>query len=100
MSDEQGEALSVTVYRSDKRADTYLYLASDRAFDSLPAALLQQFGEGQAFLDLELQASTKLAQAEAPAVLAAISDQGFYLQLPPNEQPKELIKDQPKGQPR
>lgn len=75
--------LEVAVYKSRRRADTYVYLLADAELDSLPDALREQFGEAEAFLHFELSADRYLAQAEASAVLAALEAQGFYLQLPP-----------------
>ena len=75
--------IDVVVYRSSRRADTYLYLPRAAAFEELPDALRQHFGEATAFLEFVLHREKVLAQAEAPAVLAALAEQGFYLQLPP-----------------
>lgn len=80
------DSIQVTVYKSPRKADTYVYLPSDAEFESLPEALQAQFGEGTAFLEFELHAERYLAQAEAPQVIEAIEVQGFYLQLPPREE--------------
>ena len=75
--------VDVVVYRSRKRADTYVYLPAGAEYDDLPDAFRDHFGEATAFLQFELHADRFLAQADASAVLKAIEDQGFYLQLPP-----------------
>lgn len=77
--------LEVAVYKSPRRADTYVYLPADAELETLPEALRAQFGEAEAFLHFELNADRYLAQADAPTVLAALADQGFYLQLPPQQ---------------
>ncbi|MEM7078910.1 MAG: YcgL domain-containing protein [Pseudomonadota bacterium] len=79
------EPIEVMVYRSPRRAETYLYLPRRAEFDTLPEALRQQFGEGEAFLDFVLDAQRKLALVDAAEVLRALRTQGFYLQLPPRQ---------------
>jgi len=74
---------SCKVYRSDKKTETYLYLADDMEFDDLPAELLKRFGEPAFVLHLELSADRKLARVEVKKVLESLAEQGFYLQLPP-----------------
>ena len=84
MSDGAGQAIDVVVYRSARRADTYLYLHAGADYDeTLPDALRSHFGEAAAFLEFALHADKALAQADAVTVLAALDSQGFYLQLPP-----------------
>ena len=78
--------LEVAVYKSLRRADTYVYLPADAELESLPDALREQFGEAEAFLHFELSADRYLAQADATVVLAALASQGFYLQLPPQRE--------------
>ena len=75
-------ALAVKVLRSSKRADTYLYMREMDEYLDLPEALQSQFGEAEAFLSFELTAERTLAIADAEAVLRAILEQGFYLQMP------------------
>jgi uncharacterized protein len=78
-------AVEVAVYRSTRRAETYLYLRAEGEFEELPEALLDHFGTGDAFLQFWLHENKKLAQAEPKKVLAALAEQGFYLQLPPDK---------------
>lgn len=75
----------VTVYKSRRMSDTYLYLPRGADFADLPDALLARFGEGEPFLDFELHLERHLAQADAAKVLEALNSQGFYLQLPPKD---------------
>jgi uncharacterized protein YcgL (UPF0745 family) len=73
--------VEVTVYRSVKRADTYVYLPETADYDELPETLRTHFGEAEAFLTFKLTATRHLAQADPAVVLEAIATQGFYLQL-------------------
>lgn len=73
------------VYRSTRRADTYLYLPREDALDELPEALRDRLGRLEFALEFELTPERRLARCDARAVLAQIEDCGYYLQLPPGE---------------
>lgn len=73
----------VEVFRSSRKKDTYLYLPRGAKFDELPEVLRQTFGSPELALSINLTAGRKLARYEAREVLAALSQQGFFLQLPP-----------------
>ncbi|MCR9258484.1 MAG: YcgL domain-containing protein [Pseudomonadaceae bacterium] len=76
-------SMEVSVYRSSKKNQTYVYLPADQTYESLPEAFVAQFGDAALFLTFELHEDRKLAQVDARSVLAALHDQGFFLQLPP-----------------
>jgi hypothetical protein len=71
------------VYRSEKRAETYLYLAHDRAFDDLPADFRRAFGEPVFVMHLQLRPDRPLARVPVERVIEALADQGYFVQLPP-----------------
>jgi len=71
------------IYKSLKKADTYLYITQEDDFASLPEPLLQLMGEMQKVLDLELSHDRQLARADVKEVMAQLQDRGFYLQMPP-----------------
>jgi len=71
------------VYRSDKKTETYLYLAEEQDFEDLPDELKQTFGEPAFVMRLELTPEFKLARVETQRVLENLEENGFYLQLPP-----------------
>ena len=83
---KQCKRIEVEVFKSERRADTYVYVAAGTSFESLPEALQTQFGQAEAFLRFELTQTRYLAQAEPEIVLNAIAQKGFYLQLPPNQE--------------
>lgn len=74
----------VQIYRSPRKAEMYLYVDKERALEDVPQTLLATFGEPQPVLSLLLESGRKLARADAAQVLAQISEQGFYLQMPPS----------------
>jgi uncharacterized protein YcgL (UPF0745 family) len=80
----------VQVYKSPRREEMYLYVDKARGLVDLPEALLARFGEPQPVMILPLSGGRKLARADAAEVLAAIEENGFYLQMPPSLE--ELLK--------
>jgi uncharacterized protein YcgL (UPF0745 family) len=79
------------VYRSDKKAETYLYLAADSEFIDLPADLQQRFGEPAFVMNLDLSAELKLARVDVEKVLQSLQENGYFLQLPPQLPVEEEI---------
>ena len=77
------------VYRSSRKADTYLYLVEKDDFSSLPAPLLTVFGEPQFSFDFELVPGRKLARESATAVIENLNVRGFHLQMASED--KEVV---------
>jgi uncharacterized protein YcgL (UPF0745 family) len=73
------------VYRSARRAETYVYLREQDAFGLLPAALAEQLGTLSLVLELELGPGRRLAREDPEVVRGNLAAQGFHLQLPPPE---------------
>lgn len=78
------ERALVSIFRSPRRAEMYLYLPRPAQFDQLPEALQTQFGEPEHVMDLLLTPERRLARVDVVRVLNGIIEQGFYLQLPPS----------------
>ncbi len=72
----------VSVFRSSKKADTYLYVRRGHSWDELPEPLRAIFGQPVHALDLVLTPDRKLARSTGREVLEAIVDKDYYLQLP------------------
>ncbi|HSD15681.1 MAG TPA: YcgL domain-containing protein, partial [Thermomonas sp.] len=70
------------VYKSLKKADTYVYLAARDDFARLPPPLLTQLGQLQFVLDVALTPERRLAQADTAVVRANLEAQGFHVQFP------------------
>jgi uncharacterized protein YcgL (UPF0745 family) len=77
-----------TVYRSGRKAETYLYLARSQEFKDLPPELQQAFGEPFFVMHLNLTPERRLARLDTERVLQHLEAHGFFLQLPP-EMPVE-----------
>ncbi len=73
----------VTVYRSAKKADTYLYVPVETGLDGLPDELSQLFGRAIFAMELVITPDLKLSRLSAPEVLSALAEVGYVLQLPP-----------------
>ena len=71
------------VYKSLKKADTYLYLAKRDDFTGLPEPLRTQLGRLQFVLEVQLTAERKLARENPEVVRANLASRGFHLQFPP-----------------
>lgn len=73
------------VYKGTKREGLYIYVNRDEGLDRVPQDLMKKFGEPSLALSFVLTAERRLAKEDPEKVLAAINDNGFYLQLPPQE---------------
>ena len=71
------------VYKSLKRADTYVYLAGRDDFARIPDPLRSQLGTLQFVLELALTPERKLAREDAAVVRDNLVTRGFHLQFPP-----------------
>lgn len=72
-----------TVYRSLRKEGAYLYVEKRDDFSKVPELLLQSFGKPQLVTIINLAKREHLAQIDINKLKAALSEQGFYLQLPP-----------------
>ena len=71
------------VYKSLKKADTYVYLAARDDFARLPGPLRAQLGPLQFVLDVDLTPGRTLAQEDPEVVRGNLAARGFHLQFPP-----------------
>ncbi|EGM76045.1 hypothetical protein Rhein_3762 [Rheinheimera sp. A13L] len=78
------------VYKSPKLDQTYLYVLRRDDFSAVPEALLKTFGKPMLVTLINLATKSKLAHADIDKVRQQLTDQGFYLQLPPP--PEDLLK--------
>lgn len=83
----------IEVFRSKRKADTYLYLPKDADQAELPAPLRQVFGDTEFVIGLDLQPERELARFSGAEVLEAIESQGFFLQMPEGEKDGEQGAD-------
>lgn len=75
------------IYRCKKQPEMYLYLRADLEPDAdvVPDELRKRTGLLELAMELELNASRKLARVDTQSVLAALAENGWFLQMPPPE---------------
>jgi len=74
------------IYRSTQRDQTYLYVEKKDDFSRVPEALLKSFGKPQLVMLMPLDGRKQLSNADLQKVKSALSEQGYYLQLPPPQE--------------
>jgi len=76
--------MKCTIYRSNKKDLTYLYMPSGvEDFDGVPEALLKIVQPLEQVMEIELTPEKKLASEDAKVVLEQLNEQGWFLQYPP-----------------
>lgn len=78
--------MNCVIYKGSKKADTFLYVCKEDDFSAVPDPLLALFGELELVMRLELDPQRSLARADAAQVREALATQGFYVQMPPQDQ--------------
>ncbi|MDO4710161.1 MAG: YcgL domain-containing protein [Pseudomonadota bacterium] len=81
------------VYKSSRRADTYVYLAARDDFDRLPGPLRSQLGALHFVLEVALTPERKLARENPRQVLENLASRGFHLQFPPSAAQDPMCDD-------
>lgn len=73
----------IEIFKGLKKEEMYLYVEQKTGLKSVPDDLLATFGQTESVMVLLLTKDKKLARVTASDVLAAIEDQGYFLQMPP-----------------
>lgn len=71
------------VYKSRRKADTYVFLRERDGFTALPEPLRSTLEPLDFVLDVALTPERKLAREDAALVRANLVARGFHLQFPP-----------------
>lgn len=90
--------MKCSVVRSSLKDFTYIYLLEGHDYDDLPASLRKVFGEPEFVMNLELAEERKLAYEDVNQVMQSLAEQGYHLQMPPQEDATGLLElhDKPK----
>ncbi len=75
------EAIRCYIYRSGRKADTYLYLIEKDNFSQVPKELLDVFGEAEFSFEFDLTTDRTLAKEDSSVVYDNLKTQGYHLQL-------------------
>lgn len=81
------------VYKSLRKADTYIYFAVRDDFTRLPEPLRTQLGALQFVLEVALTPERTLAREDAATVRENLAARGFHLQFPPSMAQDPMTED-------
>lgn len=70
------------VYKSQRRADTFVYLAARDDFEKIPAPLRGSLGALQFVVEFDFGPQRRLAQHDAAVVRNNLLNQGVHIQFP------------------
>lgn len=85
------------IFRSCKRDFTYIYLRKGLELEDLPAELRSLLGEVEHVMELDLASCKRLEQEDIETVRLHVEDPGYYLQLPPTEDPSGWLDLKPRS---
>lgn len=74
--------MRVFVYKSQRKPDTYLYLAKQESFDAVPEPIQAPLRPWRFVLEFELSGQRRLPRIDAAVLANNLSNQGYYLQFP------------------
>jgi uncharacterized protein YcgL (UPF0745 family) len=73
------------IYKSLRKADSYVFLRERDGFAILPAPIADSLGAFVFVMEIELTPGQKLAREPAAVVIDHLERKGFHLQLPLHE---------------
>lgn len=83
------------VYKSESIQDTYLFVDRSEGFERVPQELMEKFLNPVLVTQFKLFSERKLARADAKKVMDSLEEQGYYLQMPPQQDEQlQVISDQ------
>ncbi len=91
--------MKTMIYKGCKKRDSYLYIEIKDDFSRVPEMLLTTLGRLEFIMELELNPEKKLARANIRQVMSALSDDGFYLQMPDESESLALAAKKPVSNP-
>jgi uncharacterized protein YcgL (UPF0745 family) len=77
------------VYKSLRKADTFVYLAARDDFETIPESLRAPLGSLAFVLEVALTPERKLARGNTAQVRENLTVQGFHIQFPPTSSPSQ-----------
>ena len=84
--------MKCSVVRSSMKDFTYIYLLDGQDFEDLPVSLKKVFGEPEFVMNLKLSPARKLAYEDVHEVMNNLSEKGYHLQMPPQEDTTGLLQ--------
>ncbi len=77
--------LLVSIYKSPKKNEMYLYLNRAEKLEAVPEALKAVFGKPVHVMDMIMTKERKLARVDTEKVISSLQETGYFLQMPPPE---------------
>lgn len=74
------------VYKSKKKADSFLFVEKRDDFTKVPEPLMAMFGQPKYVMLINLAKRAVLGTADLETVKAALTEKGYYLQIPPPQE--------------
>lgn len=74
------------VYKTAKKPGMYLYVLKKDDFSAVPEALMTHFGRPELVMTLPLNKREKLGLVDKASLMSALTEQAFYLQMPPKQE--------------
>ncbi|MDQ3618421.1 MAG: YcgL domain-containing protein [Pseudomonadota bacterium] len=81
------------VYKSLRKDDTYVFLATRDDFERVPAPVRARLGALRFVFEVALTPERKLARGDATVVRENLVARGFHLQLPPTQALDPMSED-------
>jgi uncharacterized protein YcgL (UPF0745 family) len=75
------------IYKGKRKHDHYLFTEAGQALDSIPESILQIFGDLERVMTIDITSETVLAQSDPEEVIRMIEANGFFIQIPPKNNP-------------
>ena len=82
----RGVLPELTEKTTARASNAYLYLPFRAVFDELPEALQKRFAKRDKVLAFDIDKKTRLANADIKKVRASLLSEGYYLQMPVDDQ--------------
>ena len=89
--------MQCSVFRSNRRDYTYIYLLEGKSFDDIPDALSKVFGEPEFVIDLELSPGRQLAQEDVNEVMKNLDIENGLIVIPEKNETLEKSSRNVKG---
>lgn len=78
------------VYRSERKADTYVYLVKqedeDKTLEAIPESVAKPLGRLSHVMDIDLSSRDRLARVDIGQLKTALQEKGLYIQMPPSQE--------------
>lgn len=80
------------IYRSLRKDGIYLFVLEEDQFDCIPESVMKYVGKLEKAMELDLYPERKLSRGQAKEVLEKLKEQGFYIQIPPQDEKLPLAQ--------